>query len=190
MLQVLDFQAVEPVTMSSDPDPPQQAPIDIEAAYEQYSQPIHHFLAGVLRNESLVADALQATFLKLMQRGDSVRDKSALKSWLFQVAYNEAMVLKRKSGVVSRHKEKVAWWIDCVREAPPSPTEISMRAEQVRLVREAIGELSIDQQAVVRKRIYEGLKFREIADELNVPLGTVLARMQSSLKKLRPIFEN
>ena len=63
-----------------------------------------------------------------------------------------------------------------------------IREEEIEMVRTALNELSDVQRAVVEKRIYEGLKFREIAQQLNVPLGTVLARMQSSLKKLKSVL--
>lgn len=163
--------------------------IDIEAAYELHSESLRWFLCGVLRNDTLVADALQATFLKLMQQGDKLRDASALKSWLFQVAFNEAMLVKRKNKVARNHRQKVAWRVAAIRDGEGSPEEPAINSEQADQVRAAIESLSAGQQAVVRKRIYEGLKFREIAEQLDVPLGTVLARMQSALKKLRPHFE-
>ena len=163
--------------------------IDIEAAYEQHSDSLRWFLSGVLRNETLVSDALQATFLKLIQQHDKLRDASALKSWLFQVAFNEAMLVKRKSKVVRDHSQRVAWRVEAIRTGEGSPEEPALKNEQAEQVREAIGSLSEVQQTVVRKRIYEGLKFREIAEELDVPLGTVLARMQAAIKKLRPFFE-
>lgn len=163
--------------------------IDIEAAYQLHSESLRWFLCGVLRNDTMVADALQATFLKLMQQSEKLRDASAVKSWLFQVAFNEAMLVKRKSKVARDHSQKVAWRVEAIRAGEGSPEEPALKSEQAEQVREAIEALSADQQAVVRKRIYEGLKFREIAEELNVPLGTVLARMQSAIKKLRPFFE-
>ncbi len=163
--------------------------IDIEAAYRQHADSLRWFLCGVLRNDALVADALQATFLKLMQQGEKLRDIASLKSWLFQVAFNEAMLVKRKNKVARDHSQQVAWRAEAIRKGEDSPEESAVLDEQVEQVRAAIEVLSVDQQAVVRKRIYEGMKFREIAEELDVPLGTILARMQSALKKLKPFFE-
>lgn len=169
--------------------------IDVEAAWQLHSDSLRWFLQGVLRNETMVADAVQATFLKLMEQKDGkggLRKASALKSWLFQVAFNEAMLVKRKSKVAREHSHKVAWRAQAIqtdRSGEGSPDQPALLGEQVEQVRAAIESLSKDQQAVVRKRIYEGLKFREIAEELDVPLGTVLARMQAALKKLRPFFE-
>lgn len=166
--------------------------IDIEAAWEQHSDSLRWFLAGVLRNDALVADAIQATFLKLLQQGNKLRKSTSLKSWLFQVAFNEAMLVKRKTKLARDHGQQVAWRAQAIqrdRSGEGSPEEPAMLIEQVHQVRKAIESLDPNQQLVVRKRIYEGLKFREIAEELDVPLGTVLARMQAALKKLKPLFE-
>lgn len=166
--------------------------IDIEAAWQQHSDALRWFLMGVVRNETLVADALQATFLKLMEQKDGLRKASSVKSWLFQVAFNEAMLVKRKDKVAREHSQKVAWRAQAIqinRSGEGSPEGPALREEEIEKVRQAIGTLSADHQTIIRKRIYEGLKFREIADELDVPLGTVLARMQAALKKLRPLFE-
>lgn len=166
--------------------------INIEAAWQQHSDALHWFLMGVLRNETLVADARQATFLKLMEQKDGLRKASSVKSWLFQVAFNEAMLVKRKDKVARDHSQKVAWrasTIQAGRSGEGSPETPTLLKEDIEKVREAIQTLSQDHQTIIRKRIYEGLKFREIAEELDVPLGTVLARMQAALKKLRLFFE-
>lgn len=167
--------------------------IDIEKAWQQHYDSLRWFLLGVLKNETQVADVVQATFLKLMQQQEGLRKSSSLKSWLFQVAFNEAMLIKRKSKVARDHSEKVAWRAQAIqadRSGEGAPEADSLLLEQTQQVRAALETLSADQQLVVRKRIYEGLKFREIAEELDVPLGTVLARMHSALKKLKPLFES
>ena len=56
-------------------------------------------------------------------------------------------------------------------------------------IREALAELPETHRKVVQLRIYEGLKFAEIAELLDSPLGTVLARMRSSLQKLKSILK-
>jgi len=170
-------------------DAPDTNPIDIEKAWQQHYDSLRWFLLGVLKNETQVADVVQGTFLKLMQQQEGLRKASSLKSWLFQVAFNEAMLVKRKSKVARDHSEKVAWRAQAIRSGEGAPETESLLDEQAQQVRSALKTLSADQQLVVRKRIYEGLKFREIAEELNIPLGTVLARMHSALKKLKPLFE-
>lgn len=168
---------------------PESGEIDIDAAYQQHAGSLRWFLRGVLKNDALVADAVQATFLKLLEQGDKLREKASLKSWLFQVAYNEAMLVKRKDKTVRDHGQQVAWRSEAIRTEQEAPDFDALKSEQSQLVCSAIESLPPAQQTVVRLRIYEGLKFREIAEKLNVPIGTVLARMQSALKKLKPFFD-
>ena len=163
--------------------------LDVDGAFEQYAKPLENFLIGILRNSPEARDALQATFVKLMEKGDKIVNEGALKGWLYRVAYNEAMLIKRKAGTNRKHVEKLAWTVQ-PEKAEGEPIAAMLADERHQQVREALQQLSDVQQEVVRKRIYEGLKFREIADQLNVPLGTVLARMHSSLSKLKSIIEH
>ena len=163
--------------------------VDVDQAFGQFAKPLENFLIGVLKNSAEANDALQATFVKLMQKGDTILQESALKSWLFRVAYNEAMLIKRKDGVTQKHIEKLAWHVNPDVESD-QPVDRMLNDERRQEVKQALDQLSPVQQQVVRLRIYEGLKFREIAEQLDLPRGTVLARMHSSLKKLKNVLEN
>jgi RNA polymerase sigma-70 factor (ECF subfamily) len=167
----------------------------VRLVYEEYAEGLQRFLLGVLKDESAAADALQSTFIKLIEKGHSVQQKDSIKSWLFRVAFNEAMLIRRREAISRKHAEGVAWKLqlrlgtaDADNRKLSHSVEHAIRQEDIALVRKALDQLSEPQREVVRKRIYEGLKFREIAEELDIPLGTVLARMQSSLKKLKPIL--
>ena len=165
----------------------------VQAVFQEHVQDLKRFLLGVLKDEATAADALQSTFVKLMEKGHSVQQLDSLKSWLFRVAFNEAMLILRREGVSRKHAERVAWRIETGETARQRINQSMgqlIREEEIEMVRTALDELSDVQRTVVEKRIYEGLKFREIAEQLEVPLGTVLARMQSSLKKLKSLLAN
>jgi len=186
-----------PSPESPDPDLRDQAgasgsrgfSVDTGQAFEQFAKPLENFLIGILKNGAEANDALQATFVKLIEKGDTIIQESALKGWLFRVAYNEAMLIKRKDGVKRKHTEKFAWHVSPNVESD-QPVDRMLGDEKQQEIAKALDQLSAAQQEVVRKRIYEGLKFREIADQLDIPLGTVLARMHSSLKKLKIVLED
>ena len=183
--------------MTADSDKPNQPFIEnekVKEVYQEHAAALERFLIGVLKDETAAADALQSTFMKLIEKGHLVQQEGAFKSWLFRVAFNEAMLIRRRESINRRHAESIAWRQqlhlgenDNFSQLGQS-VERAIRQEDIELVRKALDELSDVQRQVVEKRIYEGMKFREIADELGVPLGTVLARMQSSLKKLKPIL--
>ena len=163
---------------------------DFEAIFARHRVSLRHFLLGVLKDESLVQDALQSTFIKLLEKGDTVENLAAMKSWLFRVGYNEAMQVRRKQAATAKHLEKFAWQVDRVGRETNDPDARILERELQSQVAAALQQLSPEQFEVVEKRIYQGLKFREIAEELDVPLGTVLARMHSSLKKLKLVLDH
>jgi RNA polymerase sigma factor (sigma-70 family) len=108
-----------------------------------------------------------------------------LKSWLFTVAYHEAMLVRRREGAARRAIVQKAFWQQSRESECPAPDRNLVRSEMVERVRRALAGLSAEQADVVRRRMFKDQKFADIAAELRVPLGTVLTRMRSALAKLR-----
>ena len=155
--------------------------------YSEYADRLGRFLIGVLRDESLAADALQSTFAKLIEKGSGVKRRS-LKAWLFQVGYNEAMQIRRQQQTGKRATDKLGWMQE-TKESEGDGLRFAIDTENVIRIREALDQLPETHRQVVQLRIYEGLKFANIAKRLDMPLGTVLARMRSSLQKLKSILK-
>lgn len=152
----------------------------VAALYVQHSEELRCFLVGLLRDAQLASDVLQATFVKMVQRGGETQEETR-KAWLFRVAYHEAMAIRRRDAVGERIVKRIAE-DDSGRVVPE---DLLVRHESVERVRQALELLPPDQRQVVRMRIYEEKTFAVIADELNIPLGTALGRMRSALTKLR-----
>ena len=161
----------------------------VSDAYREHAPEIRRFIRGVLRDPNLVEDVLQSAFAKFLERGGDVA-QHARRSWLFRVAYNEAMLVTRRKGVAQRANQKIGWTLTSQQESGSLDETIgaAVRAEQVIQIKNALQKLSPEQIKVVHLRIYEGLKFAEIAKKLDVPLGTVLSRMRNSLKKLKQVI--
>lgn len=167
----------------------------VQEVYEQYSEGLLRFLMGVLKDNATAEDAFQLTFMRLVEKGHLVQQPSAMKSWLYQVAFNEALLIKRRQSTGQRHRESMAWYYQLRSQSSFDEKRSGasyglIRQENVEQIRTALEDLSDVQREVVKKRIYEGKKFREIAEELGIPLATVLSRMQMSLKKLKPVLES
>lgn len=164
------------------------APDEAERLFGAYQAELRCFLIGVLRDGQLASDVLQATFVKLLDQGGLVQARSR-KAWLFRVAYCEALAVRRREGAGRRALEKAAARTgQCsggATAADSSPAEQLLHREQVAEVRAALDQLPAAQLVVVRKRIFEDKTFAEIAAELNIPLGTAIARMHAALGKLR-----
>lgn len=163
-------------------------PTVIEQWYSQQVEWLRVFVFGILRDNDLVADVLQIVFRKAIEHGGLVEPQS-VRAWLTRVAHNEALLVKRKQGVIARAMTKLVGG-----ESGFDPAELPvvglMRQETAIQVREAMRNLPAEQRFVVERRIESDQTFAEIASELGVPLGTVLTRMRLALSKLRLTLES
>ena len=155
----------------------------LEHLFERYEGPVFQFLVGILRDHHQAEDALQETFVRALERLDGV-DPEHLRGWLFTVAYHQAMLARRRRKMVPR-----ALPHDGAADPAPEPSLRAEQGDEARRLRELLGRLPPAQQEVIRQRVYEGKRFREIATALGCPLNTALARMHQGLKRLRLLWE-
>src|SRR6186997_3225770 len=161
------------------------SPEYVAAMVAAHGQELQRFLLGVLRNAAIADDCLQATFTKLLERGHESRPETR-RAWLFKVAFQEAMLAKRKTATGDRVLRKTAWGLKLESESPDGQ---ALRVESVEQVRQAMDALPPEQRKVVWMRIYEEKTFAVIAEELQIPIGTALGRMRTALQKLRKALE-
>jgi RNA polymerase sigma-70 factor (ECF subfamily) len=162
------------------------SPEYVAAMFAAHGQELQRFLQGVLRDTALAADCLQTTFTKLLEKGHESREETR-RAWLFKVAFQEAMLAKRKAATTDRVLQKAAWSQNNESE---SPEKCLFKLESVDQVRKALETLPPEQRQIVQMRIYEEKTFAVIAAELEIPLGTALGRMRTALIKLRKALES
>lgn len=162
-------------------------PAVIAALYLEHGDELRAFLLGVLKDHDFAQEALQATFIKAMEQGHTAREETR-KGWLFRVAFHEALAIKRRGKSYNKNLRKMAW--SRLNPEEDSPDDRLCRWETIVNVREALEKLPENQRDVVRMRIYEEKTFAEIAEELKVPLGTVLTRMRLAMRRLESLFHN
>lgn len=145
---------------------------------------MRRLLTGVLRDPDRAGDAVQATFLKVLEQGHLVQ-KTAFKAWLFQVGMREALVLKRRQATRDQHAEAVGRrnqeFSDAVRR---SPVQAAETREEVERMRAELAKLPPEQRRAVELKVGEGLTYREIAESLGIPEGTVVTRVRLGMERL------
>ncbi len=151
----------------------------------RYEVPLYRFLVGILRDHHLAEDVLQETMVRSLEHLDNV-DGSKLRGWLFTVAYHQAMLVKRRNRAqyCDMQDDRVS-----VSDRTPGPFDQAENKDNARRLRELLEQLPDGQREVIRQRVYEGKRFREIAATLGCPLNTALARMHDGLKRLRSLWE-
>ena len=155
----------------------------VAALYFEHAEELRAFLIGLLRSSDLAGEALQTTFLKTMLSGHTAREETR-KGWLFRVAFNEAMAIRRRRKLQNKTLNKLVWVRPAHARSGEKPERNVIRWETVDRVRQALKTLPAEQRRVVQMRIYEEKTFAVIARELSLPLGTVLTRMRLALRKL------
>lgn len=164
----------------------------LEALFERYEAPVYQFLVGLLRDHHQAEDVLQETFVRALERLDGV-DPDHLRGWLFTVAYHQAMLVRRKQKGRNGLQRVIS--VDFVGDderlpdPSPGPVREAERREEAEQIRALLEQLPPQQREVIRQRVYEGKRFREIAADMECPLNTALARMHEGLKRLRLLWE-
>jgi RNA polymerase sigma-70 factor (ECF subfamily) len=157
----------------------------LEPLFARYEEPVFRFLFGVLRDHHQAEDALQETFVQALRKADQVSPDS-FRGWLFTVAYQQAMLLKRKARRLPAQADDFAL-LELI--GGESADSRACAADEARHVRELLELLPAAQRAVIAARVFDGKTFREVAASLGCPLNTALARMHDGLKKLRQLWE-
>ncbi|MHC4404345.1 MAG: RNA polymerase sigma factor [Planctomycetota bacterium] len=158
------------------------------ALVRRWEGPIRRLCARMIGDPQRAEDLTQETFARLFARRRQYEPVGRFSTFLWRIAlnlcYDELRLLKRRAECPLEHDdgESRAGMASAASEA--SPAAAAMENERAGLVREALVRLPDHYRAVVVLRHYEQLKFRQIAEVLDVPVGTVKSRMAEALSRL------
>jgi len=159
----------------------------------RYQDRLYGSLARVLGSAEDARDAAQEAFVQAFVKLETFRGSSAFYTWLYRIAHNTAMShARRKRPTRSLDMERADRGSEPIdgQPAPDARLEMSERAVQVQRV---LAELSIEYREVIVLREIDGCSYEEIAEILNVPVGTVRSRLFRARLELRdrlaPILE-
>lgn len=153
---------------------------------------IYNYSYKYAGSHDLAMDITQNTFIAVHQKISQLRDVSSFKSWLYRIAINCSLDELRKqkrlsgialtSGATDGIEDKE---IDVKEDVRYQPDARLQRQELAELIMESLQTLSEEQRLVVIMKEYEGLKFREIAEVLEISENTAKSRLYYGLKHLR-----
>lgn len=128
---------------------------------------------------AVAEEAAQEAFLRAWQNLDRYNPRFAFRSWVYRIALNVAVdALRRERPTTDLDAEPVV----STDESPEAWVERKQRAEQVQQV---VLSLPPASRAVLVLREYQGLSYQEIAEALDIPLGTVMSRLNYARSHLR-----
>jgi RNA polymerase sigma-70 factor (ECF subfamily) len=146
---------------------------------------VRHVIYHMYGDLQLAEDAAQETFIRAWLYFSSYRPQTSLRNWLYRIAVNAATDMLRKEKRILPHAlEDLP-----LKDPQPGPEALFSREERATLVQKAVLSLPDACRAVLVLREYEGLSYQEIADALEIPVGTVMSRLNYARKLLREKLE-
>lgn len=172
----------DPTGFSPTENPPGQNDLDPRwrEVFENSVTGLRAFLQGRLSQDSDVDDCLQVVFVKMIESGGNVAP-AARRAWLFRVAANESARIWRSKAST----EKMLGRYGAEEASKEDPSQHIIRSEIAHQLQQVLGRLPETWQEVVRLRIEQDLTFQQIANQLDIPLGTALTRMRRALERLK-----
>lgn len=149
----------------------------LEELYEDMKTPVFTIAFRIVRDREQAEDILHDLFLKLYQSPPDSSVKNP-RAWIFQAAHNLSLNSLRRPKPAE------------LREDEPAPGDPVADAVALHLdMEEGLRQLPLVETEIVSYHVYGELKFREIAELLNLPLGTVLWRYRQAIHRLQTYFK-
>lgn len=157
----------------------------LELLYDKFEKILFSFSYRMTKNRQSAEDVVQQVFIKVWKgQGNFDPEKGKLSSWLLTIARNAAIDLMRKRKAPAYELEDR----DSLASDEPSTEDLVEWKEEGRDLRKAVSQLSHEQSEIIESFYFKGKTQREIAEQFNLPLGTVKGRIRLALKHLREIL--
>lgn len=159
---------------------------------------IYNFSYKFFFDHDMAMEVSQKTFISMYKNMEGLQEITRFKSWLYTIAVNQCREELRKKKTrrsvslhdlrPGEHEESYRWETSSSRSE--NPEKQLRQSELSDLLQQCLMELSDEQREVVIMKEYEGLKFREIAEALQISENTVKSRMYYGLDGLKKILES
>src|SRR5918994_1042544 len=157
--------------------------------YERHSRAAYSLAYRMMGEKQAAEDLVQDALLKVWRGAGSYRaERGSVRTWILSIVHNRGIDQLRSLASRRRTQDRVE------ASAPVSqPSEAfaqTWRNSQREQVREALGTLPAEQLKILELAYFSGYTHVEIAELLELPLGTVKGRMRLGLKKMRDYFDS
>ena len=172
----------------------------IERLILKYQNRIYNVILKICADPDDAAELTQDTFVKIIENIENFQGRSSFYTWAFRIAVNLTLNYCRRNvriGFSSLDAEQVSYNSQPGRflkellsdDSSLDPAEVAQDNELCQILVESLKKLDDAQRAVVVLRDIEGMNYNQIANVLDIELGTVRSRLSRGRKKLRQILE-
>ncbi len=174
----------------------EQRPEHFEALMRRYERELFTFLRRFLGSVQHAEDVFQGTFLSVHLRISQFEPGKRFRPWLYAIASNKAIDFMRRNkrhqatslDGVSKQNDADEALAGRIPSREATPEEIALRSETNSRVRLAVSQLNEQTQQLIQLAFYQSLKYADIAEILDIPVGTVKSRVFTAMRKLNEIW--
>jgi RNA polymerase sigma-70 factor, ECF subfamily len=162
----------------------------LDELFQRYRVPAYRVAYRLLGHEADALDAVQNAFIKVFTHLDGFQGRSSIKTWVLRVVNNAALDLGRQRGRregMRRDDPAIERPLD-VPAAHDDPDRELERADLRRLLDEALLQIPVAQRRTFVLHVDGGLSYREVAEVLDISIGTVMSRLFYARQKLRALL--
>jgi RNA polymerase sigma-70 factor (ECF subfamily) len=166
--------------------------VTFDEVYERFRRPVWRLARRMTGNEEDARDATQEIFLRIWRGLPGFRGEAKLSTWVFQIAWNYLHLHRRRAGrqpPLAAASADLALAVERVPDRGPGPERHAAARGDLERVEEAIDRLPEQFRAVLWLRDGEGRSYEEVAEVLEVPIGTVRSRLSRARQALRRELE-
>lgn len=165
-------------------------PAAFNALVQRWQHPVFNFILRYVGNREDARDLCQQTFIRAYRNLKHLRDPRKFTAWLYRIAHNTCRDAARSRHLTSLDARADADTGPYVLVDPAAHPDAQAHEQSVRdLLNRALQNLPDEQRVVIIMKTYQGLKFTEIAETLEVPINTVKSRMYYGLTALKNLFD-
>ena len=169
----------------------------LEQLIVRYQDRIYNVILKICANRDDAAELTQDAFVKAIENIAGFKGKSSFYTWLFRIAVNLTLNYCKRRFRLDRQSLDAELQGEAGRElklylaneSSPDPAEAAQNKELCQLAVKALQKLDDPQRAVIVLRDIEDMSYEQIADILNIQLGTVKSRLNRARNNLREIME-
>ena len=175
-MQLTDQELIHAIRLGNEPA--------FEAVFRQYYASLCQYARTFLHDWDDAEEAVQAVFLAVWEKRDSLEITVSLKSYLYRSVHNRCLNRIRHLSVQAEHREQAAYEVEMF-QSPEAPMQSMIADELSDRLQEAIQRLPEQCRLIFSMSRFEEMKYQEIADQLGLSIKTVENQIGKALRILR-----